>query len=82
MGEMKFFLGIKYSWSQDSHGNISVHLSQEAFIDALVADMGLDARKRTAAKTPHRLGLSIDNIPENSNISANQRQYFVHLLQY
>ena len=38
MGDVSFFLRIKFSWSMDEQGNLSAHLSQQAFVEQIITN--------------------------------------------
>ena len=62
MGDVSHFLGMKFVWTKHN-STLSVHLSQSAFVDNLIYDLGLDPESTSAPKTPYRSGLPIDSIP-------------------
>ena len=61
LGSLSHFLGIKFTWSQERN-HTTVHLSQEAFADHLIAMAGLDTLSSSPNKTPYRSGLPVDII--------------------
>ena len=57
-------MGIKFTHHKDSKGNVTINLSQEAFIDHLchLADLGGD--EINSVPTPYRSGFPVDSIPD------------------
>jgi hypothetical protein len=72
MGDVNYFLGCRYDWIDEADGSLSVHISQEGFVDALLEryDMS-DCRP---ASTPYRSGLPIDRVPRDANLTPHQRE--------
>ena len=62
MGDVSHFLGMKFTWTRDS-SSVSVHLSQPAFVDHLVSELGLSSDSSNIPRSPYRSGLTIDSIP-------------------
>jgi hypothetical protein len=62
-GPVTYFLGIKFITETHEDGNVSIQMSQEAFIDTLVQSAGLDGDGVTEPKTPYRVGYPVDKIP-------------------
>ena len=62
MGQVSHFLGIRFQWRKHDDETISVHMSQEAFIDNLISEAGLQHDSATTKPTPFRSGLPIDSI--------------------
>ena len=61
MGNVSYFLGIRYQWRQ-KNGEVKVHMSQEAFADQLIEYAGLSHESATANPTPYRAGYPVDTI--------------------
>ena len=82
MGKVTHFLGIKFQW-KETQERLSVHLSQEAFSDNLIAEAGLSNDSATIKPTPFRSGLPIDSIkhtplpPDQSSQLKQQLQSYV-----
>ena len=87
MGKVSHFLGIKFQWRKTAD-TLSVHLSQEAFADNLIAEHNLDNSSSTIKPTPFRSGLPIDSIkpinlpPDETNTLKQQIQSIVGSLQW
>ena len=62
-GPVTHFLGIKFSTIHHDDGNITTKLSQEAFVDTLQTQAGLDEEAVSEPLTPYRSGCPIDTIP-------------------
>jgi len=71
MGPVSYFLGCRYVWTRHPDGELSVHISQEGFIDAILDKFGMTHCK--SAHTPFRSGLPIDRIPQDDNLQPDQR---------
>ena len=63
MGQVDYFVGILFDWKQHQDGNVSVHLSQEAYANEIINTMGLSDAVSSTTMTPYRSGLPIDAIP-------------------
>ena len=63
MGPVSHYLGIKFQWRQTSK-RTSVHLSQEAFSDNIIEQIGLDLETATCKPTPYRSGYPVDKIKD------------------
>jgi hypothetical protein len=42
MGKVSLFLGIEFTWTHHSDGNLSVHLTQQSFAESLLDSLGFD----------------------------------------
>ena len=62
MGQTSHFLGMKYTWVQHNDGHVTLHLSQPAFIEQLLATINLLHPHVNTASTPYRSGLPVDSI--------------------
>jgi hypothetical protein len=71
MGPMNYFLGCRYDWIRQPDGSLSVHISQEGFVDAVLDKFGLEHFRN--ASTPYRSGLPIDRIPHDENLPPGLR---------
>ena len=79
-GRIGYFLGINFSTIQHDNGNISIHLSQEAFIENLVQLAQLDDEAVNTAVTPYRSGYPVDAIPTPPSSSSEYAKN-THLMQ-
>ncbi len=61
-GIIDYFLGIKFTHAIDQVGNLTTYLSQEAFVENLVAQCNLDGKAVSCPPTPYRSGLPVDKI--------------------
>ena len=71
MGQVTFFLGIKFSW-RVSPTKVSVHLSQQAFVESLLEQFGFSPHSTSSKPTPYRSGHPVDAILD-ADISISQR---------
>ena len=63
MGQVDYFISILFDWKQHEDGNVSVHLSQEAYANKIVNAMGLSDAVSSTTMTPYHSGLPINAIP-------------------
>ena len=70
MGEVTHFLGIKFQWTHHQDGNITTHLSQQAFAEQLIASNHLLDANSTS--TPYRTGHPVDSVP-HTKMSSSER---------
>ena len=63
MGQVNYFIGILFDWKQHQDGNVSIHLSQEAYANEIVNTMGLSDAVPSMTMTPYHSGLPINAIP-------------------
>ena len=71
-GEVSHFLGITFNCSRHEDNHVSIHISQEPFIDTLLVKAGLDGPNSATAPTPYRAGYPINKIPPKTYDSATQ----------
>ena len=64
MGSASHFFGLRFQWSQ-SKEQTKVHISQEAFADALIEQAGLSPMSATIASTPYRSEHPVDAITDS-----------------
>jgi hypothetical protein len=80
-GPVTYFLGIKFITNTDENGDISIQLTQEAFIESLlVASAGLDGDGVNESKTPYRVGYPVNKIPQETCDKDTQHKY-THLFR-
>jgi hypothetical protein len=79
MGNVDFFLGTAFTWTQLDDGNISVHLSQATFTEHLAHRFSVDTMNKTPNMTPYRSGLPIDSIqpstPDDPDLARRRKVY-------
>ena len=63
-GQIGYFLGINFNCIRHDNNDVSLHLSQEAFIDNLSQLANLDGTDVGIALTPYRSGYPVDAIPK------------------
>ena len=62
MGDADLFLSTNFEFVRHSDGNLSVHLSQQAFVEHTAAQLRLKDCNHTPIITPYRPGCPIDSI--------------------
>ena len=73
-GPVSYFLGLKFTPTYHDDGNLSVKLSQEAFIDTLRQQANLDGDDVSEPLTPYRNGHPIDTIPLEPDLPLAEQQ--------
>eukprot|EP00804_Cyclotella_cryptica_P023774 CCRYP_011152-RA/>CCRYP_011152-RA protein AED:0.31 eAED:0.31 QI:0/0/0/1/1/1/2/0/815 len=63
MGTVDYFLGTAFNWKRHADGNLSVLLSQSAFIEYAAHRFAINKVTPTPNMTPYRSGVPIDYIP-------------------
>jgi hypothetical protein len=63
MGEAEFFLGLKFDWIRGDDGHVDCRISQEAYANSVVEEMGLSNANTSPLMTPFRSGFPVDTIP-------------------
>lgn len=71
-GPLHHFLGVKFTHSYTSNGDLSIHVSQEADIHQLLQDNNLHTSTTITKPTPYRSGHPVDSIP-NVHMSPTDR---------
>ena len=61
--EIDYFLGIKFDNTRHKDGNVTIKLSQTAYIDELCKTTNLAGNAINTPTSPYRSGLPIDSIP-------------------
>ena len=77
---VEYFLGIRFECICNTTNKVSIHLSQEAFIDHLLAEHNLHHDIINSPTTPHRPGYPVDSIPLEDYDNATQAK-LAHTLQ-
>jgi hypothetical protein len=80
-GKIGYFLGINFTHHKYDTGDVSIQLSQEAFIDQLCTIAQLDNPAVTTPKTPYRSGLPVDSIPNKPLQNPSQQADLKHKMQ-
>ena len=78
--EIDFFLGIRFDCTRDNRNNVSIHLTQEAFIESILTEHDLHNDIINCPTTPYRQGFTIDSIPSELYDDDTQRK-LTHKLQ-
>ena len=79
-GDITHFLGINFTCVRHSTDDVSIHLSQEAFIDTLLVKAGLDGPECATAPTPYRSGYPVDKIPPK-HVDPHTHARIIHAMQ-
>eukprot|EP00956_Cyclotella_meneghiniana_P012602 scaffold17913_cov36-Cyclotella_meneghiniana.AAC.1 len=74
MGPVDWFLGTAFTWKRHDDGNLSVLLSQSAFIDFTAHRFAVDRFKPVPHMTPYRSGIPIDSIPPPPKNDPDQKR--------
>ena len=73
--EIDFFLGIKFDCQRHQHNHVTIHLSQQAFIENLLHTHDMHTDDVNTVQSPYRSGLPIDSIPIEAYDDETQRKY-------
>ena len=71
MGNAEFFLGIKFDWTVSSD-SVNCRLSQEAYANTIIDELGLTSANTNTHCSPYRAGFPIDTIP-HVDMTAEER---------
>ena len=71
-GPLDYFLGINFDCKQSPDGEVSILMTQEAFVDQLLTMTNLHDPSVNPVTTPYRSGFPVDSIPVSSEINPNQ----------
>ena len=80
-GPIQWFLGIKFEMSRNENNQITILLTQEAYIETISTLADLDQLHVNTPKTPHRIGYPIDSIPLNHLQNASEHAQLRHKMQ-
>ncbi len=64
MGEADFFLGLKIDWFTSNDGHADCRLSQEAYAQTNVHELGLSQANVSPLMAPFHSGLPVDTFPK------------------
>ena len=79
-GKIGYFLGINFDCTRHDDDNVTIHLSQEAFIDNLCELAGLSSAAVNTVKTPYKSGYPVDTIPFNK-LPQKEQGEMIHTMQ-
>jgi hypothetical protein len=79
-GLVTYFLGIKFTTKAHDSGDVSIQLSQEAFIDSLVLASGLNSDGVTEPHTPYCIGYPVNKIKTETYDKTTQHK-LTHLFR-
>ena len=74
-GPVDYFLGIKFDYQRHNSKEVSIHMTQTAFVDNLVRDLKLDGAAVGEPKTPYKSGYPVDVIPHETYPQNLQNKY-------
>jgi len=74
MGQVAHFLGIEFTWKYSSDGHLSVTLTQQSFIEALLDSLKIQMDSTSHFTSPYRSGMSVDMIPHRELSSSDRDQ--------
>jgi hypothetical protein len=72
MGQVTQFLGIEFTWKYSPDGCLSVSLTQQSFVEALLESLNIDVASTSFYTSPYRSGISINSIP-HLNLPSTER---------
>ena len=79
-GKIGYFLGINFDCTCHDDDNVTIHLSQEAFIDNLCELAGLSSNAVNTVKTLYKSGYPVDIIPFYS-LPKREQDDLIHTMQ-
>ncbi len=62
MGTVDYFLGTAFQWNRHDDGELSVLLTQSAFVEYTAHRFAIDKLNPVPNMTPYRSGIPIDSI--------------------
>jgi len=72
MGQVTQFLGIEFTWKYSPDGCLSVSLTQQSFVEALLESLNIVVASTSFYTSPYRSGISINSIP-HLNLPSTER---------
>jgi hypothetical protein len=79
-GDIDYFLGIKFDCKKNKNGDVSIMMSQEAFIESLCESVNLNGPTSNLS-TPYRSGYPVDSIPNTPHHNQTTQQQLQHKMQ-
>jgi deoxyuridine 5'-triphosphate nucleotidohydrolase len=80
-GKIGYFLGINFTHDVSPSGDVTIMMSQEAFVDNLVQMANLADASVYEPKTPYRSGFPVDSIPHKPPTLAQDQAKLCHTMQ-
>ena len=77
--QVDYFLGVKFDCQQHNTSQVTIHLSQIAFMENLLIQNNMHGDDINTVQTPYRSGYPIDKIPTELYDDNTQRQYTKNL---
>ena len=62
-GPVHHFLGLAFDVTKDAHNNVSIHLTQQAYIESLLEEYNYNDISVNSTPIPYKSGIPIDSIP-------------------
>ena len=78
--QLDYFLGIKFECIRHSNKSVTIHMSQAAFSEALLAQHNLHGDNINTVNTPYQSGMPIDKIPNEAYDDTTQKS-ITHTMQ-
>jgi len=78
MGDAEFFPGLKFDWFISPNGDVDCRISQEAYANSIVQELGLHQANTSPLMTPFRSGFPVNT----SNPSPGHLDAVKHLGRY
>jgi hypothetical protein len=79
-GDIDYFLGIKFDCKHNENGDVSIMMSQEAFIESLCESVKLNGPTSNPS-TPYRSGYPVDSIPTTCTTDSTTQNKLQHKMQ-
>ena len=79
-GQIGYFLGINFDCTRHDDNDVTIHLSQEAFIDNLCEMAGLSSEAVNTVKTLYKSGYPVDIIPYLP-LPTQEQDALIHTMQ-
>jgi len=80
MGDAEFFPGLKFDWFISPNGDVDCRISQEAYANSIVQELGLHQANTSPLMTPFRSGFPVDTIP-HADMSLEARAILISKMQ-
>ena len=73
--EVDYFLGVKFDCVKHNNKEVTIQLSQTAFVESLLIQYHMNGDEINTVQTPYRSGYPIDKIPSEAYDESTQKQY-------
>ncbi len=78
--KINYFLGIQFTYKWHDDGNLTIKLSQPAYIENIIASAGLQGDAVNSVPTPYKSGLPVDSIP-NITLPVHKQEELTHQMR-